>query len=178
MDHPVLFKESPRGRGAPKFAKEPPLPQPPPERNCETTDSVTTLGSPPLQHHESQNYWMAIRGSRPKERKGECAARALHYIIDRGRMRTRRRQADHETTKTGVATTMVCHRMCDYHHYSPKEEERDCGHYHRSTGTRRRVPLRHNDEDDCYGYYHAGSTTGEVINQETNDIVGLRHQTD
>ena len=33
MDHPVLFRESLRGRGAPKLPKEPPLPQPPPERN-------------------------------------------------------------------------------------------------------------------------------------------------
>ena len=39
-------------------------------------------------------------------------------------MRTTRRQEDHETTKTGVTTTMVCHRMCDYHHCSPEEEER------------------------------------------------------
>ena len=52
------------------------------------------------------------------------------------------------------------------------------GHKHRRVGTRRRVPLRHNDRIDCYGYYHAGSTTGEVIWEETNDIVWLHHQTD
>ena len=36
----------------------------------------------------------------------------------------RRRQETQETTTTGVATTMVCHCMCDYHHYSLEEEER------------------------------------------------------
>ena len=57
-----------------------------------------------------------------------------------------------------------CHRMCDYHYYHLEEEERPTtmittiGEY----GTRRRVPLRHNDRIDRYGYYHAGSTTGEV----------------
>ena len=35
-----------------------------------------------------------------------------------------RRQETQETTTTGVATTMVCHRVCDYHHHSPEEEER------------------------------------------------------
>ena len=38
--------------------------------------------------------------------------------------RVRRRQEDKETTTTGVATTMVCPRVCDNHHYSPEEEER------------------------------------------------------
>ena len=62
-------------------------------------------------------------------RKSVCqAARALHtttttMIIVRGRMR-RRRQETQETTTTGVDITMVCHRMCDNHHYSLKEEER------------------------------------------------------
>ena len=58
-------------------------------------------------------------------------------------------------------------RETDYH-----------SHYHRSTGTRRRVPLRPNDRIDCYGHDHAGSTTGEVVGQENNDIVRLHHQTD
>ena len=67
---------------------------------------------------------------------------------------------------------MVCHRMCDYHHYSPEEEETDYyGHYHRREGTRRRVPLRHNDQDDGHDHCNAGSTTGEVVGQENNDIV-------
>ena len=35
------------------------------------------------------------------------------------------------------------------------------------------MPLRHNDEEDCNGYYHAGSITGEVVGQENNDIVML-----
>ena len=65
----------------------------------------------------------------PKEKKeyvqqGPCTTTTTTMIIARGRMRIRRRQEDHETTKTGVATTMVCHRMCDYRRYSPKEEER------------------------------------------------------
>ena len=57
---------------------------------------------------------------------------------------------------------------------------RDTGYdyNHRREGTRRRAPLRHNDEEDCYGHNHAGSTTGEVIRHENDDIVGLRHQTD
>ena len=75
---------------------------------------------------------------------------------------------------------VVCHRVCDYHHEHLEEEERltTMVTYYRSIGTRRRVPLRHNDRIDRNGYYHAGSTTGEVTYQETNDIVGLRHQTD
>ena len=35
-----------------------------------------------------------------------------------------RRQVTQETTTTGVATMVVCHRVCDYHHYSLEEEER------------------------------------------------------
>ena len=62
---------------------------------------------------------------------------------------------------------VICPCVCDYDHHHPQE-----------VGTRRRAPLRHNDRIDCYGHYHAGWTTGEVIRKENNDIVGLRHQTD
>ena len=41
----------------------------------------------------------------------------------RGR-RVRRRQEDKETTTTGVATTSVRHRVCDYRYYRLEEEER------------------------------------------------------
>ena len=45
-------------------------------------------------------------------------------MIVRGNKRTTRGQEDNETTTTGVATTMVCHRMCDNHYYCLEEEER------------------------------------------------------
>ena len=45
-------------------------------------------------------------------------------ITARGSEETTRRQEDKETTTTGVDTTMVCHRVCDYHHYHLEEEER------------------------------------------------------
>ena len=63
-------------------------------------------------------------------RKGVQCARALHYDYDyndyseREIREPRDDRKTQETTTTGVATTMVCHRMCDYHHYSPEEEER------------------------------------------------------
>ena len=69
---------------------------------------------------------------------------------------------------------VICPRVCDYHHHHPEEEER----LTTMVTTTGEVPLRNNDRIDCYGYHHAGSTTGEVIREETNDIVGLRHQTD
>ena len=60
---------------------------------------------------------------------------------------------------------VVCHRMCDYHHEHLEEDERPTTMVTTTgdTGTRRRVPLQHNDRIDRYGNYHAGSTTGEVI---------------
>ena len=56
-----------------------------------------------------------------------CRARALHYDYNdncQRQRRVRRRQEDKETTTTGVATTMVCPRVCDYHHEHLEEEER------------------------------------------------------
>ena len=98
----------------------------------------------------------------------------------RGRMK-RRRQEDEETTTTGVATTKVCHCVCDYHHYSPEEEERltmttiigekalgEGCHYDTMT---RKTAMVTTVQD-------AGSTTGEVIRHENNGIFGLHHQTD
>ena len=74
---------------------------------------------------------------------------------------------------------MVCHRMCDYHHYSPKEEERRT--MVTTTGVQAQGEGCHYDTTTTMtviGYYHAGSTTGEVTCNETNDIVGLLHQID
>ena len=49
--------------------------------------------------------------------------------------------------KTGVATTMVCRRMCDNHHYSLEEEEIQPLWLLIQDGqaTRKREPLRHYD---------------------------------
>ena len=125
--------------------------------------------------------YVAQGPKREKEyvQQGPCTTTTTTMIINRGRMITRRRQEDHETTKTGVATTMVCHRMCDYHHYSPEEEERRT--MVTTTGVQAQGEGCHYDtttRDDCYGHHRAGLITGKVTNQETNDIVGLRHQTD
>ena len=95
------------------------------QKNCETTSTVTTSGSPPQSTTKPElltcHLWL-------KEERVCQAARALHtttttMIIARGRMK-RRRQEDKETTTTGVDTTIVCPRVCDNHHYGPEEEER------------------------------------------------------
>ena len=68
---------------------------------------------------------------------------------------------------------VVCHRMCDYHHYHSEEEERLTTMV-TTTGDMTLGEGRHYDtmtRIDRYGNYHAGSTTGEVIREETNDIV-------
>ena len=74
---------------------------------------------------------------------------------------------------------MVCHRMCDYHHYSPEEEER------------RTMVTTTGIQAQGEGCHYDTMTRMTVVtttmqdrlqerlpNNETNDIVGLRHQTD
>ena len=68
---------------------------------------------------------------------------------------------------------MVRPCVCDYRHYYPEEEERLATMTGDMTVLRRREPLRLSDEEDCNGCYHAGSTTGEVGQEE--DIV-QRHR--
>ena len=72
-------------------------------------------------------------------------------------IRDRRRQETKETTTTGVATAMVCHRMCDYHHYSPEEEERLTTMV-TTAGEMAQVEGCHDDATTrmTAGYYHAG----------------------
>ena len=93
---------------------------------CETTDNVTTSGSPP-QSYKARTA-LNCRPWLKDEKRVQCA-RALHYDNDynddnQREKEVRRRQVTQETTTTGVATTMVCHCVCDHHHYSLEEEER------------------------------------------------------
>ena len=69
---------------------------------------------------------MATIGSRRKECVSGCKGPAHDYDYNdysQREKRSMRRQEDEETTTTGVATTKVCHCVCDYHHYSPEEEK-------------------------------------------------------
>ena len=74
---------------------------------------------------------------------------------------------------------MVCHCVCDNHHYSPEEEERlatvtttgvlaqgEGRHYDTTTRTTVMVTTMQDRLQERFTY------------QETNDIVGLCHQTD
>ena len=75
---------------------------------------------------------------------------------------------------------VLCQRKRPHHHYHSEEEERPTTMV-TTTGAMAQGEGCHYDtmtRIDRYGYYHAGSTTGEVVGQENNDIVRLRHQTD
>ena len=151
------------------------------ERGCETTDTVTTSGSPPQSTLQSPNYWNATRGSR----KTAGAARALHYDYDYNDHSEREQRVLGEDRRTrrlqrqellSWLYVIVC--VTTITTTWRRKRDRLLWSLPQEYGTRRRVPLRHNDRIDCYGYNHAGSTTGEVVGQENNDIVRLHHQTD
>ena len=62
--------------------------------------------------------------------KGVQSTRALHYDSDYNDNSEREQRVlgedrkTQETTTTGVAIMVVCHRMCDYHHEHLEEDER------------------------------------------------------
>ena len=143
-------------------------------RGCESTDSDTTTGSPPLRQAKTtlSGHYLA-EGKLSGRSKGPATTTTTTMIV-RGR-KSKRRQEDKETTTTGVATTTVCRRVCDNDHNYKEEEDR----LTTMTGDMKAQGEGCHNDTTTKMTAMTTMTTGEVQRQKRdNDIVGLPHQTD